>query len=446
MEQFDIIITNGTILTMDGKNRVLENGTICIKGDTITRIISREERHSQGVLKAEKTIDALGGIVLPGLVNGHTHAAMSLFRGLADDLPLMEWLNDYIFPAEKGLDPDFVYTGTLLACAEMILSGTTTFCDIYLFEEETAKAARAAGMRAVVGEVLYDFPSPNYGPIEKGLAYTEDLIRRWEGDPLISIAVEPHSLFTCSPDLLISANQLALDHGTRLIIHVAETASEVMQVKERYGKLPFEHLDSLGLLGPHLIADHCVHLDEREMERISENRVNVIHNPESNMKLASGIAPIPELLERNITVGLGTDGCASNNNLDLFTEMDMAAKLQKVRMEDPTVMDALTVMRMATIEGAKALGLSHITGSIEEGKRADIIVVDTNKPHLTPIYNPYSILVYSARGNDVRHAIINGRLVMENRALHTIDLDEIMDKATEKAEGVKKRVRSSSLL
>jgi 5-methylthioadenosine/S-adenosylhomocysteine deaminase len=445
LEQFDIIITNGTILTMDGKNRVLENGTICIQGDSITRIISREETNALWVLKAEKTIDALGGLVLPGLVNGHTHAAMSLFRGLADDLPLMEWLNDYIFPAEKELDPDFVYTGALLACAEMILSGTTTFCDMYLFEEETAKAARAAGMRAVVGEVLYDFPSPNYGPVEKGLAYTEELIQRWKGDPLISIAVEPHSLFTCSPELLISANKLALAHGTRLIIHVAETTAEVMQVKERYGKLPFEHLDSLGILGPHLIADHCVHLNEREIKRIAENQVNVIYNPESNMKLASGIAPIPELLARNITVGLGTDGCASNNDLDLFTEMDMAAKLQKVRLEDPTVMDALTVMRMATIEGAKALGLSHLTGSIEEGKRADIIVIDTNRPHLTPIYNPYSVLVYSARGNDVLHSIINGRLVMENRVLKTIDPNDIMDRAAEKAAGVKKRVKLSSL-
>ena len=431
---------------MDGDNRTLENGTICINGDSIARILSREQMHSQELPNGKKTIDALGGLVLPGLINGHTHAAMSLFRGLADDLPLMEWLNDYIFPAEKGLDPDFVYTGTLLACAEMILSGATTFCDMYLFEEETARAARDAGMRAVVGEVLYDFPSPNYGPIEKGLAYTEDLIRRWEADPLISIAVEPHSLFTCSPDLLVSANKIALDHGTRLIIHVAETTSEVQQIKERYGKLPFEHLDSLGILGPHLIADHCVHLAEKEMEMISENQVNVIHNPESNMKLASGIAPIPELLERNITVGLGTDGCASNNNLDLFTEMDMAAKLQKVRMEDPTVMDALTVMRMATIEGARALGLSHITGSIEKGKRADIIVVDTNKPHLTPIYNPYSVLVYSARGNDVSHSIINGRLVMEDRVLKTMDLNEIMDKAAEKAAGVKKRVGSSPLL
>ena len=439
-EPFDLIITNGTILTMDKQDRVLANGTICIKGDTITRIFSMEEIDPKVLFKAERTIDALGGIVLPGLINGHTHAAMSLFRGLADDLPLMEWLNDYIFPAEKGLDPDFVYTGTLLACAEMILSGTTTFCDMYLFEEETAKAARNAGMRAIVGEVLYDFPSPNYGPVEKGFAYTKDLIRRWEGDPLISVAVEPHSLFTCSPDLLVSANDLALDHGARLIIHVAETKSEVSQVKEKYGKLPFEHLDSLGILGPHLIADHCVHLDEGEIKRISENQVNVVHNPESNMKLASGIAPIPELLEQNITVGLGTDGCASNNNLDLFTEMDMAAKLQKVRTENPTVMDALTVMKMATIEGAKALGLSSLTGSIEEGKKADIIVVDTNKPHLTPTYNPYSTLVYSARGNDVRHTIINGRLVMENRILQTIDVDEIMDKAEVKAEGVKKRV------
>ncbi len=440
MDPFDIVITNGTILTMDGKNRILENGTLCIRGDSISRILSQEALQSQGLPKAIKTMDARKGLVLPGLVNGHTHAAMSLFRGIADDLPLMEWLNDYIFPAEKELSPDFVHTGTLLACAEMILSGTTTFCDMYLFEEETAAAAREAGMRAVVGEVLYDFPSPNYGPVEKGLAYTEDLMRRWKDDPLISIAVEPHSLFTCSPDLLISANRLALDHGARLIIHVAETAAEVDQVKEQYGRLPFEHLDALGILGPHLIADHCVHLDAGEMERISKNQVSVIYNPESNMKLASGIAPVPELLEKGVTVGLGTDGCASNNNLDLFTEMDTAAKVQKVRMENPTVMDAVTVMRMATIEGAKALGLSQTIGSIEEGKRADIIVVDTDKPHLTPIYNPYSVLVYAAVGSDVRHSIINGRLVMEDRMLKTLDLEKILEKAVQKARGVRNRL------
>jgi 5-methylthioadenosine/S-adenosylhomocysteine deaminase len=361
---------------------------------------------------------------------------MSLFRGLADDLPLMEWLNNYIFPVESRMDGDFVHVGTLLACAEMILSGTTTFCDMYLFEDEVAKAAREAGMRCLVGEVLYDFPSPNYGPIEKGLAYTESLIQKWRDDPLVSIAVEPHSVYTCSPDLLVAANGLALKYGIPLIIHVAETASEIDVVKERYGKRPFEHLESLGVLGPHLIADHCVHLDESEMEKIAKHHVKVINNPESNMKLASGVCPVSELLARGITVALGTDGCASNNNLDLFAEMDTAAKLHKLRTMDPTVMDAFTVLRMATNHGAKALGYGDLIGSLEKGKKADIIVVDTHKPHLTPMYNPYSHLVYAAKGHDVSHSIINGRLVMENRRLLGLDLQKVMAKAREKAKQV----------
>ena len=429
MQQVDIIIKNGTILTMDSQDSIIENGFLCILGDSISYVGDKGEE----LFEAKKTIDAGKGLILPGLVNGHTHAAMSLFRGLADDLPLMEWLNDYIFPVESKMDADFVHTGALLACAEMIMSGTTTFCDMYLFEEETAKAAREAGMRCLAGEVLYDFPSPNYGPIEKGFEYTESLIRKWHGDPLVSIAVEAHSLYTCSPDLLIEANRLALENGVPLIIHVAETLSEIAQVKEKYGKKPFEHLDSLGLLGPHLIADHCVHLDESEIKRMVSHGVKSIDNPESNMKLASGISPVSRLISRGVTVGLGTDGCASNNNLDLFAEMDMAAKVHKVQAMDPTDMDALTVLKMGTIEGARALMLEQVTGSLETGKKADIIIVDTNKPHLTPMYNPYSHLVYAARGNDVCHSIINGQPVMLNRKLTNLDLDEIMALATEKA-------------
>jgi len=428
-QQVDTIIKNCTILTMDGQNSVLENGFLCIRGDTISHIGVEDEKQFQ----AGKTIDANGGLVLPGLVNGHTHAAMSLFRGLADDLPLMEWLNNYIFPAESRIDADFVFTGTLLACAEMIMSGTTTFCDMYLFEEEAAKAARKAGMRCMLGEVLYDFPSPNYGPMEKGLEYTESLIRKWQDDPLVSIAVEPHSLFTCSPDLLIAANKMALRYNVPLIIHVAETLSELAEIKDKYGKKPVEHLQSLDLLGSQLIMDHCVHLDETDIKILAEHGVKVVHNPESNMKLASGIAPVPELISHGVTVGLGTDGCASNNNLDLFTEMDMAAKLHKIQTMNPTVLDAVTVLRMATIEGARALGIDHATGSLETGKKADIIIVDTDKPHLTPMYNPYSHIVYAARGNDVSHSIINGQLVMENRKLLTIDLDEIIARAREKS-------------
>jgi 5-methylthioadenosine/S-adenosylhomocysteine deaminase len=434
MEKLDLLIRNGTILTMDPENTVFEKGIIGIHGNTISYVGTNEDKGFQ----AKQIIDAKGGLVLPGLINGHTHAAMSLFRGLADDLPLMEWLNNYIFPAEKRLDSDFVFTGTLLACAEMILSGTTTFCDMYLFEEEVARASKQAGMRSLVGEVLYDFESPNYGPVEKGLKYAEDLIQAWEGDPLVSIAVEPHTLFTCSPELLSASHELATKYGVPLIIHVAETRNEVDDIKKRYGKRPIEHLDSLGILGPHLIAVHCVHLQEDEIQLLAEHQVKVIHNPESNMKLASGIAPIPDMLAKQVTVGLGTDGCASNNNLDLFAEMDTAAKLHKLNTMDTTVMDALTVLRMATVEGARALGLGDIVGSIELGKKADIIIVDTNKPHLTPLYNPVSHLVYAARGNDVSHSIINGRLVMEERRLLTLDFSEIMKKVREKSADVKK--------
>ncbi|MCD6307271.1 MAG: amidohydrolase [Deltaproteobacteria bacterium] len=434
MGSWDIIIQNGAVLTMDDKNSVIEDGQVCIRGDAIVEV--RPWTHKDP--GAHVTIDAKGGLILPGLINGHTHAAMSLFRGLADDLPLRDWLNHYIFPVERRIDAGFVYTGTLLACAEMILSGTTTFCDMYLFEDHAAEAAARAGMRCLAGEVLYDFPSPNYGDLENGFAYTEALIRKWEGHPLISVAVEPHSVFTCSPDLLIRANETAAVHDRPLIIHVAETLRETAEIRERYGKTPVEHLDSLGLLGPRLIADHAVHLTEQEMDRMAECGVRVVHNPESNMKLASGIAPVPDLIKRGVSVGLGTDGCASNNNLDVLAEMDMAAKIHKARAMDPTVMDAATVVRMATSEGARALGLQDQIGSLEPGKKADVIVVDINKPHLTPMYSPFSHLVYAARGSDVSHAVINGQVVMADRKLLTLDLKEVMGHARERCTAVRK--------
>ena len=425
MPEVDILIKNGTILTVDEQDHVIKNGLLGIKNDEI--IFVKED--NQEDIKAGKIIDAQAGLIIPGLVNGHTHAAMSLFRGLADDLPLMDWLNNYIFPVESRMDSDFVYTGTLLACAEMIMSGTTTFCDMYLFEEEVARAGRDMGQRCLVGEVLYDFDSPNYGPIENGLRYTEELIQRWKGDALVSIAVEPHATFTCSPDLLKKTRGLADKYHVPLIIHLAETKNEWDQIQATYGLSPVAHLESLGLLGPNLIADHCVHLSDRDKELLAQYQVKIVHNPESNMKLASGIAPIPDLLKQGIKVGLGTDGCASNNNLDLFSEMDMAAKLHKVAQMDTTVMDAKSVFRMATIEGAKVLGLDKLIGSLEPGKKADIIIIDLNKPHLTPMYNPYSHLVYAVNGRDVKTVLINGRVVMENRKLLSMDLDEIMEKS-----------------
>jgi len=437
MTQADILVHNGTMLTMDDQSNIIPDGLLAISGNTIHYIGKGEK----GSVSAEKELDAEGGLILPGLINGHTHAAMTLFRGLADDLPLMDWLNNYIFPVEGKMDDDFVRVGSLLACAEMIMSGTTTFCDMYLFEEEVARAAKEAGMRCLVGEVLYDFPSPNYGIVEKGFIYTEALIERWKRDPLINIAVEPHSLFTCGVELLLKANDLALRKGVPLILHMAETKEELEEIKKRFGKRPAQHLKDLGLLGPHLILDHCVHVSKSEIGLLAGHKVSVVHNPESNMKLASGIAPVPEMIARGIKVGLGTDGCASNNNLDLFGEMDMAAKLHKAQRLDPTVMDAQTLIRMATIDGARALGLGKITGSLEVGKRADLIVIDINKPHLTPMYNPYSHVVYAASGQDVRHSIIDGRIVMEDRRLLTLDVEHIIERSKEKSKKVRQWVR-----
>jgi len=437
MNQADILVHNGTILTMDSQNNIIHNGMVAISDSTISYI----GKGKKDAIKAKKDLDTQGGLILPGLINSHTHAAMSLFRGLADDLPLMEWLHNYIFPVERKMGADFVRVGTLLACAEMILSGTTTFCDMYLFEEEVARAAKEAGMRSMVGEVIYDFPSPNYGTLEKGFIYTEALIERWEKDPLINIAVEPHSLFTCGEELLRKANDLALKKGVPLILHLAETKEEVHEIEKRFRKRPVQHLKDLGLLGSHLIVDHCVHINKPEIELLAENNVCIVHNPESNMKLASGIAPVPDMIAKGITVGLGTDGCASNNNLDLFGEMDMAAKLHKVNNLNPTVMNAQTLVEMATIEGAKVLGLEKITGSLEVGKRADLIVIDTNKPHLVPMYNPYSHLVYAASGNDVIHSIIDGNIVMEDRRLLTLDVEDIIERSKEKSCKVKEWVK-----
>ena len=423
MMNVDILITHGTILTMDSDGRGVEDGAVAVRADRIVAIGKAEELQA---FRTSREIDARGGIVMPGLVNTHTHAAMTCFRGLADDMPLMTWLNDHIFPAEAKLDAHMVYSGTLLACAEMIRSGITCFCDMYLFEGAVAEAAKSAAMRAVVGEVLYDFPSPNYGPIESGFAYTQELIDKWRDDALITIAVEPHSPYLCSAELLRQADAISLEHQVPLVIHVSETASEVDKSLAERGKTPVAYLADLGILSPRLLACHCVVLKPGDMDLLKNFGVKVAHNPESNMKLASGIAPVPEMIRQGICVGLGTDGCASNNNLDIFSEMDTAAKLHKVNLLDPTVMNAETVVYMATAEGAKALGLQGITGSLEPGKRADIIVIDMDKPHLTPMYSPYSHLVYAVKADDVATSIINGRVVMEDRRLLTLDMEGVM--------------------
>ncbi len=420
----DILVENGTVLTLNTNDTEISNGAVVISKDTITAIGPAIDFSDWSI---SRVIDANGGIIMPGLINSHTHASMTCFRGLADDLPLMTWLNDYIFPAEAKLDDHKVYAGALLACAEMIMSGTTCFCDMYLFEDAVARAARQAGVRAVVGEVLYDFDSPNYGPIEKGFEYTQTLIETWKDDPLVSIAVEPHSTYLCGPQLLKKAFNLSQSHGLPLVIHLAESKSEVAQIKERYGRTPVEHLAEIEVLAPNVLACHCVELTENDISLLQRFDVKVAHNAESNMKLASGVAPIPKLLDAGICVGLGTDGCASNNDLDLFLEMDTVAKLHKAKTLDPTAMDARTVLKMATIQSAQALGLNQVIGSLEAGKKADLIVIDTNKPHLTPMYNPISHLVYAAMGSDVSTSIINGTVVMEDRKLKSLDLKRVMD-------------------
>ena len=421
----DLLLINGLVLTLDDADQSFNPGAVAIGDGKIIEVGPPSDLAAK--YRAVKTLNVEGCVVLPGLINGHTHAAMTLFRGLADDLPLMEWLQDHIFPAEQKLTADWVYWGTLLACAEMIQSGTTTFCDMYLFEHKVAEAAKAAGMRALVGEVLYDFPSPHYGLIENGLSFTESLIQEWKDDPLIRIAVEPHAIYTCSPDLLKRCSNLAERHEVPLIMHLSETETEVRQSLDQYGLSPVAHLEHLGLLNSRLIADHCVALSPEDMEWLAKRQVQVIHNPESNMKLASGIAPVPRLVEMGINVALGTDGCASNNDLDLFGEMDSCAKLHKVANLDPTALPARLALKMATRNGAKAIGLEEKLGTLTPGSWADVIVVDFRKPHLTPLYEPVSHLVYAVRGADVRHSIIHGRLVMEDRNLLTIDINEVMD-------------------
>jgi len=434
MNEVDLLIINGVVVTMDSDEAVIANGAVAISGDRIIDIGPKEKFSD---CQAAKVIDAKNGIIMPGLINTHTHASMTCFRGLADDLHLMTWLNDYIFPAEAKLNYEKVKTGALLACAEMILSGTTCFADMYLFEDAVAEAAAQAGMRAVVGEVLYDFPSPSYGLIEEGFVYTENLIKKWKGDSLITVAVEPHSPYLCGPDLLIKAGALSKKYEVPLIIHVAETQTEVHTIFERYGKTPIAHLGGIGVLSPLLLACHCVALTDKDIELLASFDVKVSHNPESNMKLASGIAPVPQLMDAGVCVGLGTDGCTSNNDVDMFLEMDTAAKIHKVNTLDPTVMDAKTVLKMATIDAARALGLDKMTGSLVPGKKADVIIIDTNKPHLTPMYNLHSHLVYAASGNDVDTSIINGQVVMENRALLTLDIAKVMADVNQVADEIK---------
>lgn len=437
MIEVDRLISGGRILVIDEKDTVIPNGTIAIKGEDIIAVGEKETIENQYV--SREILNATGFLVMPGLINCHTHAPMTYFRGLADDLELMDWLHNYIFPAEAAfVNREFSYMGSLLACAEMIKSGTTTFCDMYIFEDEVANAAKKAGMRCRLGEVLFDFPSPNAKTPAEGLNYTEDLIVKWASDPLIHTAVEPHALYTCSENLLKEAKILADRYGIPLALHFMETKSERERLcRDKCVVTPTSFLKNMGYLDEQLIAFHCVWMEDEDIRMFSDHKCKIVHNPESNMKLASGVAPVPRMRAAGVTVGLGTDGCASNNNLDMFQEMDSAAKLHKVVHYDPTVMDARTVVRMATCDGAKALCFDDITGSLTPGKKADIILIDLNKPHLTPLYNEYSHAVYAVNGTDVDTVLINGKVVMKNRLLLTIDENEVIEMVRETSQKIK---------
>ncbi len=425
----DLILEGSHVLTMDGKGTVIENGAIAIDKGVIVALGPQADMTR--AYTAQNKLVERHGLIMPGLVNVHTHAAMACFRGLADDLPLMQWLQEYIFPVEATLTGDVVYHSTLLSLCEMMKSGTTSFCDMYLFAADVARAVEQSGMRAWLGEVLYDFPSPNYGELENGFAYTNDLLSKYQEHELIGITIDPHAVYTCSPELLVRLGEMAQDHGSMYHIHLSENQDEVNTCTERYGCSPVAHLDKLGLLTDNVLAAHCVMVSDEEIALMAERGVKVAHCPESNMKLASGVAPVPQMLQAGVRVGIGTDGAASNNDVDMFGEMNTAAKIHKVNQLDPTLMSAQQTLYAATQGGAEALGAGQSIGSLEVGKKADCIVLDLDQPHLIPMYNPVSHLVYAANGGDVLHSVINGKVVMENRQLLTLDEDAAIAKMKE---------------
>jgi len=423
----DIAITGGTLMTMSAKMEIIEDSIVGIK-DGLIVAVGRNNNQRYATIKAKETINASGCIVMPGLVNTHTHLPMVCFRGMADDLPLMEWLTKHIFPAEtRFVNKKMVYYGAMLAMAEMIMSGTTTFCDGYFFEDTITEALSATGMRAVVSQGFADFIMPDKSSFGKMMAAARRFVVRWQSHaPMITPAFFCHSPYTCSPATLVNVKEAARESGLLYLLHLLENKDEIDIILNRYGKKPVQHLLDLSVLDDQTVAVHCNWLAKEDLAIFADLGVKVSHNPESSMKLAAGVAPVPEMLKHGIKLGLGTDGCASNNDMDMFREMDTAAKIHKVTALDPTVMSAGTVLKMATIGGAKVLGLDKLIGSIEAGKQADIILIDMNQPHLTPLYNCYSQLVYAARGADVKTSIINGRIVMKERQLRTIDLPAAM--------------------
>ncbi len=429
----DLLITGGTVVTMDADRRVIENGYVIVKGDTIVAIGEGLPRMPNGPIFTKQSIEAKGALILPGFINGHTHVPMTLLRGLHDDVTLDEWLRKYIFPAEaKNVTEDFVRWGTRLAAAEQIRSGVTTFADMYYFEDAVAEETKTAGMRGVLGETFLDFPAPDNKTNAAMLEYTEKFLKRWQGDLLIHAAVAPHSIYTCSQKTLQDSAALARKYHAPILIHVAEMKKELDDSLKQNGLTPVQYLEKLGILGPDVLAAHCIFVDAKDRKILADRQVGCVHNPSSNMMLASGVAPVIEERAAGIAVGLGTDGPAgSNNDLDLMEEMDLAAKLQKITKMDPRVLGAKSVVEMATIDGAKALHMEKEIGSLEVGKKADIILISLEEPNAVPMYDVYAQLAYALKGSDVETVVIGGRMVMREKKLLTLNEPEILAKARE---------------
>ncbi len=434
-----MVITGGIVVTMDETRRVLSPGAVAIDGRDIVAVDAADAIAAR--FDGRESIDAAGQVVMPGLINTHTHAPMVLYRGLADDLALMEWLEKYIFPAEaRTVTPEFVRAGTRLAALEMIQSGTTTYADMYYFEEEIAKVTKEAGLRGVLGQTIIQFPVADAKTPGEGLARTEAFIRQFAADELIVPAIAPHSMYTLEAATLKDVRALADRTRAPILIHLAETADEIKTSRERHDATPVQYLESLDFWGPRTLAAHGVWLTAADMAILARRQVAVSHNPESNMKLASGTAPVPALRKAGVPVGLGTDGAASNTDLDMFEAMRQAAFLHKLESKDPRTLPAGEVIAMATIEGARVIGLDRQIGSIEPGKHADFIIVGMSSARQTPMYDPLSHLVYTTRGDDVRTTVVNGKVLMREKKVTTLDEAAVLAEARKLAVEVRKAV------
>ena len=434
----DLIVSGGTVVSMDAKRTVYEYGAIVVNNDTIVAVGPRSEIESRYV--SAQTVNAQGKLVLPGFVNGHTHVPMTLFRGLHDDVTLNDWLYKYIFPAEaKNVNEEFVRWGTRLAAAEQIRSGVTTFADMYYFEDAVAEETKAAGMRAVLGETFIDFPAPDNKTNAAMLAYTENFLKKWQGDPLIHAAPAPHSIYTCSEKTLRDAAALARKYHAPILIHMSEMKKEYDDSLKKNGMSPVQYMDKIGLLGPDVVGAHCIFVDPADWKILAAKQVGCTHNPSSNMMIASGVSPVAEMRAAGVAVGLGTDGPAgSNNDMDLMEEIDLAAKLAKVTKKDPLALNAKAVVEMATIEGARALHMENEIGSLEAGKKADLILIGLDEPNAVPMYDVYAQVAYALKGSDVETVIIGGRVVMRDRKLLTVDESAAVAKAREYQKSISK--------